>query len=506
MRRLIGASVLGLAMPIFGVAADQAPPPDATSSSDSVQQLREELEREQAHIKALEDRLATVEAAQATTQAAQAAANAPSPGAVAANSNSSGGLQSSFGPQGYTLQSADGANSIHFRGNVSLDGRFYSDAYTPDTDDTWLIRRLRPTLEGTIDNYFDYRIMPDFAQGKAILQDGWADARIEPWLVLEFGKFKAPVGLERLQLEQFNRFLEAALTADLLPYRDLGVKLGGAVDGGVFAYDVGVFDGAPDGGSTDGNSVPDENSTGKFSWDGRVFVRPFLFSDIRSLKGFGAGIAATYVNVDGIATGTTTTSLLAADKTPGQQSMFAYRADTNASGGVNNATIADGIERRIVPQFYYYYGPFGLLGEYVDEAQEVERRVTASSLRIATLTNTAWQLQGSVFLTGEEESYDSVTPRSDFGFGQSGTGAWEFVARYHELNFDKATFEDGLASFANPLTAPRTARAIGAGINWYLNRNFKTQLDYEVTRYDGGAPVGDRPAERVLISQFALIF
>jgi hypothetical protein len=43
-------------------------------------------------------------------------------------------------------------------------------------------------------------------------------------------------------------------------------------------------------------------------------------------------------------------------------------------------------------------------------------------------------------------------------------------------------------------------------VNWYLNSNFKTQLDYEVTRYVGGAIAGNCPAERVLISQFALIF
>jgi len=39
-----------------------------------------------------------------------------------------------------------------------------------------------------------------------------------------------------------------------------------------------------------------------------------------------------------------------------------------------------------------------------------------------------------------------------------------------------------------------------------LNPGFKVQLDYEVTRFEGGALTGDRPDERVLLSQFALIF
>jgi phosphate-selective porin OprO/OprP len=505
---------LALAVPALCAAADAPPPADPASGTDSLQQLRQELEQERAHLKVLEDRLAADEAAQAAAQsAAQAAAQAASQAAaqlaaaggtaVTANPNA---LVGNFGPQGYTLQSVDGANVIHFRGNVTVDGRYFSDSYTPATDDTWLVRRLRPTLEGTIDNNFDFRIMPDFAQGKALLQDGWADARIEPWLVLQFGKFKAPVGLERLQLEQFDRFIEASLVSDLLPYRDLGFKVGGSIGQGLLTYDAGVFDGAVDGGSTDGNTVPDEDSTGKFTWEGRLFAKPFLATDVAFLQGFGAGVAGTYVNDAGVATSTTTTSLLAAYKTTGQQSMFSYRADTDTGTAPNNATIAQGIERRIVPQFYYYFRSVSLLGEYVQETQQVQRRLTSSTLRDATLQNIAWQLQAAWFVTGENEGYDSATPRRDFDFGQGGTGAWELIARYHEIRFDTTAFEDGVNSFANPLTAPRAAYAVGSGVNWYMNRNFKVQLDYEVTHFAGGAALGNRPDERVLTSQFALIF
>ena len=56
------------------------------------------------------------------------------------------------------------------------------------------------------------------------------------------------------------------------------------------------------------------------------------------------------------------------------------------------------------------------------------------------------------------------------------------------------------------MPAALAAHAIGTGVNWYVNRNFKVQLDYEITRFEGGAHTGNRPGERVLISQFALIF
>jgi phosphate-selective porin OprO/OprP len=513
---LVYALLAALAAPRLTLAADPEPaaPP---VTAESLQQLRDELRQEQLRMQVLEQRLAADEAALAKAQAGTPSAAqpvaAPAPAVAEANGQGSGPiiapgpntLLGSFGPEGYTLQSADGQNVIHFRGNVSVDDRYFSDAYTPVTADTWLIRRLRPTLEGTLDGNIDFRIMPDFAQGKTILQDGWADIRFEPWLVFQFGKFKAPVGLERLQLEQFSRFIEPSLTSDLLPYRDLGFKVGGTLGQGVLTYDLGTFDGTLDAGSTDGNSVPDYDSTGKFTWEGRLFARPFLRTELGALRGLGFGVAETYVKDSGVNTSSTTTSLLASYKTTGQQSMFSYRGDTSGAA-FNNATIAQGIERRVVPQFYYYFGSVGLLGEYVDEAQQVQRNLTANSDRLATLQNSAWQLQAAWFVTGEEEAYDSATPRSDFQFGRGGTGAWELLARYHVLSFDPLAFIDGNNSFANPATSPRAARAIGTGANWYLDRNFKIQLDYEVTRFEGGVTGGNRPDERVLTGQFALIF
>ena len=509
---LMASLAAATAWPLAAHALDSAVAPAANSDTES---LRRELQQEKAQIQAPEQRLAADEAAHgAAPMAAAGHAQAPNAGAstgVALSTALADGapnpaiLVGNFGPQGFTLQSVDGANQIHFRGNLSVDDRYFSDAGTASSAATWLIRKLRPTLEGTLADNYDFRFMPDFGLGKAIIQDAWADARVEPWLVFTFGKFKAPVGLERLQFEQFARFIEPAFTADLLPYRDLGGQISGTLGAGLLTYAFGGFDGAVNGGSTDGNSAPDVNSTGKFSWHARLYSKPFVHTDWSVLRGLGLGVAATYVNWKGVATATATTSLLASYKTIGQQSMFAYRGNTATGSAINNASIADGIERRVVPQFYYALRMVSLLGEYVGEDQQVRRALSATTASSATLHNTAEQLQLAVFLTGEDESYDSTTPRRDFGYGK-GPGGWEWVARLHELRFDRAAFEGAAASFANPASAPLAARAWGTGVNWYLNRNFKIQLDYELTRFAGGAGRGDRADERVLTSQFALIF
>jgi phosphate-selective porin OprO and OprP len=497
--------------------AIDAPSATGDATGSDIDSVRRQLKQEEERIHALEQWLAADEAARAAAgqSSASPASAPPAPGTAApvspqyAAPAGASALAANFGSSGFVLQSPDGANVIRFRGNLSVDGRYYSDDYTPESADTWLIRKLRPTLEGTLWHYFDFRFMPDFGQGKTILQDAWADARAKPWLVFQFGKFKAPVGLERLQLEQFARFIEASLTSDLLPYRDIGFKIGGNVAGGIVNYDVGIFDGAVDGTSTDSNSVPDANSTGHFTFDGRLFFAPFLREGPSGLKKLGFGVAETNASNTGIATATTTTSLLAGYKTPGQQPMFNYRADTLISPALySNATIAHGTERRVVPQLYYYNRFLGLMSEYVHEDLQVKRQLTTTSARAGELQNTAWQVQGYWFITGEDEAYDSATPRCNFGPGC--VGAFELVARYSAINFDPQSFTDKSSSFASPTAAPQAARAIGTGINWYLNPNFKVQLDYEVTQYTGGAARGlktiDRPDERVLISQFALIF
>ena len=53
--------------------------------------------------------------------------------------------------------------------------------------------------------------------------------------------------------------------------------------------------------------------------------------------------------------------------TDGQQQFFAYNPADKA------VVVADDNHWRLSPQAYYYYGPFGLLGEYAISDQEVKR-------------------------------------------------------------------------------------------------------------------------------------
>jgi phosphate-selective porin OprO/OprP len=173
---------------------------------------------------------------------------------------------------------------------------------------------------------------------------------------------------------------------------------------------------------------------------------------------------------------------------------------------VNNGTYADGERLRWTPQLYYSLGKLSLLGEYVNVSQDVTR-VNGTVTRSDTLDNSAWQLQFAWFVSGEEEAFKGFTPQSTFEPGKPGWGAWELVARIHELKIDDDAFTGGANSFANIATSASKAKAIGVGVNWYLNQNVKWSLDYEQTEFEGGAAGGaDRGDEKVLLTRFALGF
>jgi phosphate-selective porin OprO/OprP len=224
----------------------------------------------------------------------------------------------------------------------------------------------------------------------------------------------------------------------------------------------------------------------------RVFFQPFLNSDKFALRGLGFGVGGTYVDVSG----TAANPLLPSYRTPGQATFFSYRANT---------TFADGERLRYSPQFYYYYRSFGVLGEYAVVSQDVSRAVGASTLS-DTLDNKAWQLQFSWLLTGEDEGFRNPTPGTNFEVGKPGRGAWELVARIHELKIDDDAFSGGANSFANPATAARRARAAAIGLNWYLNPNVRWSFNYEQTQFDGGAVSADRPDEKVYLTRIGLAF
>lgn len=374
---------------------------------------------------------------------------------------------------GFTIQSEDGSFKLKIGGYVQADARFYLGDDDGDGLDTFLVRRARPIVSGTIARHFDFTITPDFGGGTASLQDAFLDARFSPAFRLKVGKFKPPVGLERLGSATTLLFVERGLPTDLVPNREVGLQVHGELGGGTLAYQAGLFNGVVDGGSNDGD-VNDAKDL-----EGRLFLVPFK-NGAAALRGLGVGIAGT--------TGTQA-GVLPTYRSLGQLAFFTY-----ATG-----VAADGARRRLAPQASYQAGPFRLLGEWT----RVTQRLRNSGGDSLEARHRAWQAAAAFVLSGEAPAGGVVTPKKPFDPAQGGWGALELAVRYNRFDVDGDVF----AGFADASRSARAATAWSVGVSWYLTRNVKYVASLDHTTYEGGAGGGgDRHAEDALLLRTQVSF
>lgn len=319
--------------------------------------------------------------------------------------------------------------------------------------------------------------MPEFGEGRAIVQDGYIDLHLGPQFVVRSGKFKPPYSLERLQMAADVPFVERSIANNLVPIRDVGLMLMGGPGKGGLEWELGVFNGIVDNGSGD------TNTGNSLDIAARLFYQPFASHPKAGIQGFGFGVAATSGRADEPLTGVVL-------RTAGRSPFFRY----------SDGTTADGNRTRFAPQFFFYAGALGLLGEYFTTQQRV-RKDTA----IETVTLNGLNLQATYVLTGEKTSFRNVAPRRPFDPTNGGGGAYEVALRYSHFHASNGAFQDG---FADSAVSAEDADAYTVGLNWYLTRQVKAQLNYEHTQFAHALrfPTGLHKYEDAVVTNLQLQF
>jgi phosphate-selective porin OprO/OprP len=378
------------------------------------------------------------------------------------------------GTSGFTIRSPRGNYVLRIGADLQVDNRTYLGIGAGSDIDTLVLRRVRPTFSGTIYQYIDFMFRPDFGQGTTAIYDAYVQLNYLSWANLRAGKFKPPVGLERLQNDDDTNFIERGLPTNLGPQRDIGYQLSANLFRQRAYYAVGVFNGVPDASIGTDTAVSDHRD-----YSARLFLTPFQ-PDENALSGLGFGMGVSGGNMDGEA--------LPSYKTFGQQSFFTF------ASGVTPA----GHRTRLDPQAYYYLGAFGLLTEYALNEEGFQK----SNVR-REIAFRAYQVQASYILTGEKKSYASPTPKKSFDPLHGGWGAWEIAARLGDWEAEKGIYSYGLASSG---VTPRHLHEWVGGVNWYLNRLFRISADYGNTNFGGGAPNSNKLPERTVLLRFQINF
>jgi phosphate-selective porin OprO/OprP len=337
-------------------------------------------------------------------------------------------------------------------------------------EDEFVMRRVRLIAQGRIAKYFEFRLMPDFGNGATVLYDAYIDMRLSSTFRVRFGKDKTPLGLEQLYADYALLFPERTLASNLVPNRDVGVQAQGEV-AGVLTYVGGLFNGVPDGSSGDLDSGAGKDLAGRLS------ARPFRRAKAAVLRGAGVAIGAT----SGPRAGA-----LPVYRTTAQQPFFSYAA----------GAVADGDRTRVSPSAFFYYKSIGAFTEYARTRQSVRGAQTS-----ADVTNTAWEVTGSVVLTGEAASERGVVPSQPFDPALRHWGALQLMARHSHLAVDPTVFVNGLAAAG----ASQAASATGVGVAMYATREVKFVVTFERTVFDH-QPAVSRPPEHAIVfrAQFNL--
>ena len=376
---------------------------------------------------------------------------------------------------GLIFSSPDGADTLHVHGYVQADDRMFLSNLHGEPLDTFLFRRIRPLFEGTLFHAIDFRFMPDFGQNNPQIQEAYVEWKTLSFAKVRAGKFKEPIGLEVDRSDRDLTLAERSLVSDLVPLRYMGAEINGSALSNSISYAAGYFNGSSDGSNGNFQWIPDNE------FAGRVFLLPFTKTKVSALRQFGIGIAGSSANQHGTIVGM---------KTIGQSTFFKY----------SSSTLANGSHTRITPQAYYYGGPVGLMGEYAISSQDV-----VSKTNTANINNQAWEVTGSVMLTGEKNSYGNIHLRHNFEPLKDlhHWGAFEIATRYSQLRIGSNAFP----LFASMKSAAQEAQEHAIGMNWYLNRFIKLTTDYEHTTFRmASTKVTPLHNEDVLMNRVQLVF
>ena len=440
------------------------------------------------------------------------------------------------GADGFKVTSIDKKHQLRVGGTVQTDYKaFLDNAYKGSSasagPDSVSLRQARMTLDGYVYSDLYFKIMADFAQTSNtanLLPDAYLDYNYDPAVSLLVGKFKPSISLERLQGDADTAFLERGFPTNLAPNRDAGIQVHGGFGkpgykaernpGPIdvknsFTYQVGISEGTGDSGNAAGNGLPANNNISSSTsttvtpasfandkeFDGRIFAQPFQHSGSSWLEGFGLGLAGSYSNPNHQAINKQTSLI-------GQSTIIDY-TKLNSAVNSTNVITSNGTAYRIYPQAFWYSGPFGLMGEYVESHQTLNGSALSnnSSINNISQTNKASQVQVSYVVTGEDNTFNGVKPMRNFDPIKGSWGALQLVGRWSELNVDSNTFK-----LLDASKSVNKATAFTVGANWFLNKNALIRLDYEDVAFSGGAGssahVTNRPTEQIFSSRFQLAF
>jgi phosphate-selective porin OprO/OprP len=433
----------------------------------------------------------------------------------------------------FTLESANGNNSVQLTGRMHFDGRYSNlddfdqrfgetnDKDTASAADQFEMRRARLGVKGKFAKHFNYEVVGNLP-GTATLDVAYLDFAKYNEASVRFGKFKQPWGLEQLTSSNNIDFMERSYNDQITPGKKLGAMLFGEPKVGL-TYAVSAFQ---------MNDVEQDYRNDKMSFAGRGTLNfAELMGDKESIYHVGLAGFDKEWNVRGSTSssgggGADPSATLLAFSSPGRGLSNVFRAQV---GGEKTATLQNGLSDETSQMKSHAYGleaiaargPFKIQGEFSNSWHKGRYDVGSTGGVIGTtqpsvdLKARTWYAEALWLVTGEKYAnsykkgvFGSIKPTNNFDAdGGSGWGALEAGLRVEGYDVTDANMThpgtlaatdgfgtrfqgtmncsggDGLQQ-ATVNGCKSGAKSYTAGLKWILNPNVQVKLNYMHTKFD----------------------
>lgn len=301
------------------------------------------------------------------------------------------------------------------------------------------LRRARFFAEGAVAPWLDYKLQIDFGDGDVSTKDAYIKAHGLGGLPsVKVGHFKEPISLEEQTSSKYISLMSRTMLTDgvISQGRNHGLMLTDHYGNDQVNVALGVFD---------------TGQNGKSAITGRI-TSPVVYSNGgRQVVHLGASLSQR--NVDTFELGL-------------EPEVHKTNDFINTGEIAVDDTQVSGLELGAV------LGPAHFQSEY--------GQVSLSTADGTDPSVDTYYVQGGFFLTGESRPYDKadggfgrVKPNRPFTGANSGSGAWELVARYSVLDAEETADIAGVTADNVAETNVTTF-----GLNWYPVAHAKWMLNY----------------------------
>ncbi len=348
------------------------------------------------------------------------------------------------------------------------DYRLY-DAKFP-SDNTFLNRRTRIGVLGTLENIFNYQVMAAFERSSDPVQFAWVEYAQLPFFKFRAGQFKEPYSREELTPDLYLDILERSImTSNLSPAQDLGIMIHGKLGSDIIEYGLGAFNGR---GKNKIDNTDDKDVAG------RIDLNPFNTTGNDFLKGLYIGGAFTTGHQEESFKGVSY-------KTAGQTNFWTF----------NDSVKIDDKRTRVEADFEWLWGPVNVKAEW---SMNKFNNVTKGSLK-ENIEFNGWFVSAAVLLTGEAKTRNKpVVPKNEFDPLKGNWGAVELALRYEQFEAKNNPILRGFAVGTDKVNS------LSAGLNWTPNKHVRLSADYIRTKFNNELMIeGDKfDSENLFLFRF----